>query len=344
MGVALENARLFDETQRRARESSALSDVGRDLSSSLDLATVMDRIARHAKDLLEAGDSAIFLPEADGTTFRAIVAHGDAADQIKATTIVAGQGIIGQLLQSGQPELINDTQADARGIQVAGTDARIDERLMVVPLVSGERRRRRDGDLAHGRPAVRPARSRVPGRALAPGHGGAPQRAPVRRDEGVAGAPDRHGRRPQGHQRVAHRRAAGVRRDRRARGAADRRGIRLGLPLRRRADPRGELAWRQRAGCRGGATVVSDAPGFRVGRRTLGARRRGGQHRRRPSRGRCAVQGQVDRRRGGLPQHPERADVARRADPRRDPGDARPGRAVRRQGGRPAARRSPTRR
>ncbi len=136
MGVALENARLFDETQRRARESSALSEVGRDLSSSLDLATVMDRIARHAKDLLEAGDSAIFLPGADGTTFRAIVAHGDAADQIKATTIVAGQGIIGQLLQSGHPELINDTQADARGIQVAGTDARVDERLMVVPLVS----------------------------------------------------------------------------------------------------------------------------------------------------------------------------------------------------------------
>ncbi|MBK6806553.1 MAG: GAF domain-containing protein, partial [Betaproteobacteria bacterium] len=137
MGVALENARLFDETQRRARESSALSEVGRDLSSSLDLATVMDRIARHAKELLGAGDSAIFLPEAGGTTFRAIVAHGDAADQIRATTIVAGQGIIGQLLQSGQPELINDTQADARGIQVAGTDARIDERLMVVPLVSG---------------------------------------------------------------------------------------------------------------------------------------------------------------------------------------------------------------
>ena len=54
MGVALENARLFDETQRRARESTALSDVGRDLSSTLDLATVMDRIAAHAKDLLAA--------------------------------------------------------------------------------------------------------------------------------------------------------------------------------------------------------------------------------------------------------------------------------------------------
>ena len=64
MSVALENARLFDETQRRARETAALADVGRDLSSSLDLATVMDRIARHAKDLLQGENSAIFLPDA----------------------------------------------------------------------------------------------------------------------------------------------------------------------------------------------------------------------------------------------------------------------------------------
>ena len=71
IGAALENARLFAETQRllketerRARESSALSGVGRDLSSSLDLSVVMDRIAHHAKDFLQAANSAIFLPDA----------------------------------------------------------------------------------------------------------------------------------------------------------------------------------------------------------------------------------------------------------------------------------------
>ena len=42
------------ETQRNARESAALAEVGRDLSSTLDLATVMDRIASHAKQLLGA--------------------------------------------------------------------------------------------------------------------------------------------------------------------------------------------------------------------------------------------------------------------------------------------------
>jgi GAF domain-containing protein len=52
MGVALENARLFEEIQRRTRESAALAEVGRDISSTLDLPTVMDRIAHHAKELL----------------------------------------------------------------------------------------------------------------------------------------------------------------------------------------------------------------------------------------------------------------------------------------------------
>jgi hypothetical protein len=41
MSVALENARLLDETQRRSRETAALAEVGRDISSTLDLATVM---------------------------------------------------------------------------------------------------------------------------------------------------------------------------------------------------------------------------------------------------------------------------------------------------------------
>ena len=137
-GAALENARLFGEIQRRGRESSALADVGRDLSSSLDLSAVLNGIARHAKELLGAENSAIFLPAADGGTFRADVAHGDNAAKIKATVIEPGRGIIGSLLKTGQPELINKTAADPRAVQVSGTDRGDDERLMAVPLLSGD--------------------------------------------------------------------------------------------------------------------------------------------------------------------------------------------------------------
>jgi len=135
MGTALENARLFDETQRRAREAAALSDVGRELSSSLELPTVLDAIARHARELLAASESAIFLPEPGGERHRAIVALGELAGPIKAATIEAGRGIIGALLQSGRPELVNDALADPRRIQIPGTEPREGERLMVVPLL-----------------------------------------------------------------------------------------------------------------------------------------------------------------------------------------------------------------
>ncbi|HEY8244146.1 MAG TPA: GAF domain-containing protein, partial [Casimicrobiaceae bacterium] len=138
MGVALQNARLFDETQRRSRETAALAEVGREISSTLDLATVMDRIAHHAKDLLHADNSAIFLPDAAGRTYRAIVSLGSAAEQIRATAVRSGEGIIGSLLEAGRAEYVNDTANDPRGIQIAGTEQAEDERMMVAPLVAGE--------------------------------------------------------------------------------------------------------------------------------------------------------------------------------------------------------------
>jgi GAF domain-containing protein/CheY-like chemotaxis protein len=138
MSVALENARLFDETQRRSRETAALAEVGRDISSTLDLSTVMDRIARHAKILLNAGSSAIFLPDAGGQRYRAIVAVGDIAEAVQSTVINIGEGIIGSLVQSGRAEFINDTQADPRAIQIPGTGKEEHERLMVAPLLAGQ--------------------------------------------------------------------------------------------------------------------------------------------------------------------------------------------------------------
>ncbi|HVF64569.1 MAG TPA: GAF domain-containing protein, partial [Casimicrobiaceae bacterium] len=138
MGVAMENARLFDESQRRTRETAALAEVGRELSSSLDLDTVLDRIAHHAKDLLGAENSAIFLPDADGTSYQAIVAIGEAAREISATAIEVGRGIIGSLVAEKRAAFVNDTRSDARGIQIPGTVPKNEERLMVAPLMSGE--------------------------------------------------------------------------------------------------------------------------------------------------------------------------------------------------------------
>ncbi len=139
VGVALQNARLFDETQRRARETAALAEVGRDVSSTLDLTLVMERIAAHARDLLGAATSAIYLPDASGHAFRAIVALGPDADEIKADHVHVGQGIIGNLAKDGVAEFINDANNDPRARTIPGTPDEDKERLMAAPLLAGER-------------------------------------------------------------------------------------------------------------------------------------------------------------------------------------------------------------
>ena len=138
LSVALENARLFDEAQRRTRETAVLAEVGRDISSTLDLAKVLDRIARHAMELLHGDNSAIFLPQPDGKSYRAIVAIGTVAPQILAMDVEAGRGIIGSLLAAGRAEFVNDTRSDSRGLQIAGTEETADERMMVAPLFVGD--------------------------------------------------------------------------------------------------------------------------------------------------------------------------------------------------------------
>ncbi|MFO1326711.1 MAG: GAF domain-containing protein [Rubrivivax sp.] len=137
LGVALENARLFADNQRQARESAALAEVGRDISATLDVDAVMQRIAHHARELLACQSSAIFLPQGEGGSYRAIVAQGEIADELMSTEIELGRGIIGSLVQAGRAEYVNDTNRDPRSIQIAGTPQLDDDRLMVAPLMAG---------------------------------------------------------------------------------------------------------------------------------------------------------------------------------------------------------------
>ncbi len=135
MGVAIENARLFDETKRRANEMAALTDIGREISATLDLPTVLDRIATNASELLAAETSAVILLEPDGQTLKPIAVVGENAEAIKAFSWQLGEGLIGSIAQSAQAERISDASRDPRAIHITGTDETEEvERLMVAPL------------------------------------------------------------------------------------------------------------------------------------------------------------------------------------------------------------------
>jgi len=133
--IAIENARLYQETRRQARRLAALIEIGRDVSATLDLPTVLERIAAHARDLLEADENEVYLLEEDGQTLSAIVALGDYAEYIKATPLRLGEGIVGYTAQSGEAEVVNHAEQDPRSVYVPGMPVEA-HTLMCAPLIS----------------------------------------------------------------------------------------------------------------------------------------------------------------------------------------------------------------
>ncbi|MDX1418048.1 MAG: GAF domain-containing protein, partial [Candidatus Promineifilaceae bacterium] len=144
LGTALENARLFDETQhllreteRREAEKAALEEVGRQISATLDLEIVLERIAGHARKLLNADASALYLRDKDRPSlFKAIAAVGEDAQEIKAAEFSSGEGILGDVARRRSAEMINFTADDPRTLKIAGTDSRPFEHMLVTPLLS----------------------------------------------------------------------------------------------------------------------------------------------------------------------------------------------------------------
>ena len=139
VGVAVQNARLYAETRRRADEMAALAEVGREMSATLELSVVLELIADRARTLLASDASAVFLPESGSAVLRAIVATGDIADELRADSITPGEGIIGDVVLTGRAEVINHTWSDPRAQHIEGTVDTDDDRLMAAPLtVRGE--------------------------------------------------------------------------------------------------------------------------------------------------------------------------------------------------------------
>ena len=139
VGAAIANARLYQETQRHAREMAAQAEVGREISASLDLPTVLERIAARAQELLHGRDVVLRLLEPDGR-LPAVVALGKYAEIYKAWQVQLGYGLTGHIAQTGVAEIVNDPQADPRVASIPGTEEDdATEAMIFAPLLTREK-------------------------------------------------------------------------------------------------------------------------------------------------------------------------------------------------------------
>jgi len=138
--IAIENARLFQEAQRRAQETTILAEVGREISVTLDLETVLAKIATYARDLFQVESSAVYLQAPDGMDeWRAISVIGADAEEIKNDAIHTGQGILGKIILQKAGQTVNDANNQPEAITIQGTVERPFEHIMGVPILSADK-------------------------------------------------------------------------------------------------------------------------------------------------------------------------------------------------------------
>jgi GAF domain-containing protein len=146
--IAIENVRLFQELEARTRELArsvgelkALGEVGQAVSSTLDLETVLTRIASHAVQLSGTHGGVIY--EYDETTqeFHLRASHrmeDEVVEVIKATPVRLGEGATGRAAITRTPVQIPDIleEREYTGTRARPILVRLGYRsLLAVPLL-----------------------------------------------------------------------------------------------------------------------------------------------------------------------------------------------------------------
>ncbi|CAG0926654.1 two-component system, sensor histidine kinase ChiS [Thermoflexales bacterium] len=140
ISAAMTNARLYEEAQHRAEELSILYDIGRMLTSTLDLTKVLRVIMEAAVGMLQAEAGSVLLLDEANHQLEFVAAVGARADLVMNLRLPAGAGVAGQALREGRSLLVDDAQHSASFYEdVDHTTGLTTQRLIATPLRVKER-------------------------------------------------------------------------------------------------------------------------------------------------------------------------------------------------------------
>jgi PAS domain S-box-containing protein len=133
IAVAIENARLFEETRRRVRELRLLHDVGLAAASGVRLEETLQAAAVALAAELQGTHVALLLLDPESGTLRMATSIGYPPDMVKDLRFQLGEGITGWVAQHGEPALVPDVRLDPRYYE-GDPDTRSE---LCVPLAAG---------------------------------------------------------------------------------------------------------------------------------------------------------------------------------------------------------------
>ncbi len=114
MAVALDNAHLYRELKREALAKDLLYEVGKKLSSSLNLKETLDEILLSVKKLVEFTNGGVFLVDPGRKNLMSFhsVGYGNGIDD--CMKLKFGQGLVGHVATTEEPLIVPDVSADSR--------------------------------------------------------------------------------------------------------------------------------------------------------------------------------------------------------------------------------------
>ncbi len=135
--IAIENARLYQRTERQARELATLNRIGRTLNSSLDPERVPSLIMEQVCELLRVEEGSLLLVDHDSDELVFAYTSGHFGSQLLGQRIPSGVGIAGYVASSGKSLIVNNVQEDDRFYSVTDRSTGYTTRAMLaVPLIS----------------------------------------------------------------------------------------------------------------------------------------------------------------------------------------------------------------
>ena len=139
IGVTIENARLFEETRRRLRESEALFQVGKAITSVLDLEKLLQLIINSAVETIGPAERGVIhlLDEASGELHPKALA-GKALGLLREKKMRIGEGIAGLAIEEEETINVPDIEADPHFLRLGGPQEY--KSLLVAPLIIGEKK------------------------------------------------------------------------------------------------------------------------------------------------------------------------------------------------------------
>jgi GAF domain-containing protein len=133
--VAIENARLYEQSDRRARELEALYRADEVLHGSLRLGHVLQAFVDVAADILGADKTSIFIR--DETSQRMVIgAMRGFGPEMGRLTLEPGEGIVGVVVASHQAVVLEDAPSDPRVVRHVVEQEGVCS-LMAIPITVG---------------------------------------------------------------------------------------------------------------------------------------------------------------------------------------------------------------